>query len=166
MSEVFLFYNGPFSQWYQSKFQDINPDEKESVKQFYNCEQYMMYNKALLFHDQESADAIMNTDNPKTIKQLGRKVKNFNEERWLIYRERIVQRGNYLKFTQNNNLKLLLLETGNKIIAEASPYDKIWGIGLSVNSPDATNVKKWKGQNLLGVALMMVRNAIVANEIK
>jgi ribA/ribD-fused uncharacterized protein len=98
--------------------------------------------------------------NPRTIKNLGRQVKNFDEKIWESYREMIVYNGNLCKFTQSPNLKGVLLETADSIIAEASPYDCIWGIGLSETDPAAKNQAKWRGLNLLGIALMKVRETL------
>ena len=144
--------NSIFSNWYPVSFSD----EKNTYD---NMEQYMMYHKAVLFDDEKIALEIMNNSNPKIIKKLGRNVRNFNNEIWDKYKIEIVERGLYLKFSQNENLKKALLDT-NSIIAEASPYDKIWGIGMAKSHPDSTNLSKWKGQNLLGKCLMNVREKI------
>lgn len=164
-NSVNLFYKGPFSQWYSSSFEtssifvtSYTPATK--VFKFTNCEQYMMFEKAILFNDFESAELIMSENNPKIIKGLGRKVKNFEEKKWETYRELIVYNGNLSKFRQSENLKQLLLSTGTSIIAEASPYDKIWGIGLSESNSSASDPTKWKGLNLLGKALMNVRKTL------
>jgi ribA/ribD-fused uncharacterized protein len=162
---VTLFFSGPFSQWYSSPFEtpsifvsSYTPTTK--VFKFANCEQYMMFEKAILFQDFNAASAIMSNNNPKFIKGLGRKVKNFEEKTWEAYREIIVYNGNLCKFKQSENLKQLLLSTGTSIIAEASPYDKIWGIGLSESDPYALDQTKWKGLNLLGKSLMNVRKTL------
>ena len=127
----------------------------------FNCmEQMMMYAKAMLFNDKKIAQLIMNTSLPKQHKRLGRQVQGFNNDTWKQQREEIVFQGNYAKFTQNKGLKLQLLNTDNEILAEASPYDKIWGIGLSANNPQAQNPQNWKGLNLLGRILMQVRQRI------
>ncbi|SUY42887.1 NADAR family protein [Clostridium perfringens] len=90
-------------------------------------------------------------------------VKNFNENIWNERKIDIVVKGNIEKFSQNEELKKFLLNTKNKIIVEASPYDSIWGVGLSVNNENITNPNKWSGKNLLGFALMEVRDFL--NEI-
>ena len=150
---IIPFYNGIFSQWHKSKF-TINNIE-------YNCcEQYMMSEKALLFNDNESNVKIMETNDPRTQKALGRKVKNYDQNIWEKHRFDIVVRGNYAKFSQNEKLKDALLYTNDNILCEASPYDKIWGIGLSKTHPDVYNKNKWKGTNLLGEALMKVRKIV------
>lgn len=145
--------NSVFSNWHSVRFSD----EKNTYE---NMEQYMMYYKARLFDDEKIASEIMSNSNPKFIKKLGRSVRNFNNEIWDKYKIEIVERGLYLKFSQNENLKNALLDT-NPIIAEASPYDKIWGIGMLESHPDSTNPSKWKGQNLLGKCLMRVREKII-----
>lgn len=126
---------------------------------FFSVEQYMMYHKALLMNDNDIEKKILNAKNSLECKKLGRKVKPWNEELWKKHRLLIVYQGVFLKFTQNKNLKDKLLNTGNKNIAEASKYDKIWGIGISKN--DAIFGKKWKGKNLLGKILVNVRNKII-----
>lgn len=137
--------NGIFSQWYPSPFEENNI-------QFANAEQYMMYHKAMLFDDTTVAKAILETKCPKTTKSLGRKVANFDESTWAINRERIVQRGNYLKFTQNEPLKQFLLKCQHDAeFIEASPLDRIWGIGYGTKNA-LSNKKNW-GLNLLGRAI-------------
>lgn len=153
-----LFYHGPFSQWYSTPIVGKSLYSNRTLN-CCNAEQYMMAEKALLFKDFESYEKIMDSKNPRTIKALGRKVKNFNQAIWLENCQKIVTRGNFLKFTQNEGLKELLLLTDKKEIAEASPYDKIWGIGIGLNS-NAKDKTKWTGQNLLGKCLMRVRNRI------
>jgi len=124
---------------------------------FYNVEQGLMFEKAMMFQDSEASIDILKTKNPKVIKRIGRKVKNFDEKRWREARENISFRHNVAKFEQNIDLKLKLLATGDKIIAEASPYDQIWGIGLSDQDPRAMNVESWRGENILGKVLMKTR---------
>lgn len=141
------------SQWYPCDFKN----KKNNT--FHNAEQFMMAEKALLFQDEEIYDKILLSFNPKTCKELGRKVKNFNQNIWDNKKLGIVMEGNYLKFSQNTGLKDYLLSTDDKILVEASPYDRIWGIGLSERE-DHEQVNypyHWKGQNLLGFALMSVR---------
>lgn len=143
-----------FSQWWASNFQVENVN--------YSCmEQYMMAQKARLFNDYETLDKITKAKDPKKIKALGRQVKNFSELLWKENRYDIVLKGNLSKFTQNEELKIFLIATKNKIIVEASPYDKIWGIGMSANDKAIENPLLWKGENLLGFALMEVRDYIL-----
>lgn len=143
----------PFSNWYPSIF-------TWNGITFTRGEQYMMYRKAMLFNDISIAADILKTDNPAEHKRLGRLVKNYNETIWSEHRVDIVVEGLIEKFKQNDKLKQVLLSTGNTIIAEASPVDKIWGIGLTEDDPLAQNINSWKGQNLLGIALMRVRDVI------
>ena len=141
------------SQWYKSDF--IIDDVK------YCCmEQYMMAEKAKLFNDSETLNLIMDETDQKTIKYLGRIVKNFNSNIWDENKYNIVLKGNFAKFSQNNNLKDFLLSTNDSIIVEASPYDKVWGIGMKQDDKNILDVSKWKGKNLLGFALMEVRDML------
>lgn len=96
----------------------------------------------------------------KEIKQLGRKVKDYNEDLWVKHRESYVGRGNYEKFTQNKELKKILIDTGNKIIVEANPYDSIWANKLKESDPNSTSPSKWKGLNLLGKILTNLREKL------
>lgn len=142
---------GCFSQWYQTDF------EEDGV--WFNCsEQYMMAKKALLFKDLEIYEKILATDSPKKMKSLGRKVKGYDQKLWEKHRYEIVLCANMLKFGYNLELLEKLQGTGNAIVAEASPYDKIWGIGMKKKK--GLTEKNWKGENLLGKVLMEVRNSI------
>lgn len=142
-----------FSQWWKCNFSDDDGD--------YNCaEQYMMSKKALLFGDIDIYKEIMKSKHPKEIKALGRKIRNFSEDVWNEEKYSIVLNGNYAKFSQNKELRDYLIETKNRVIAEASPYDNIWGIKMSTDNPKVENPIAWKGQNLLGFALMEVRNEL------
>lgn len=148
-----FFWNGIYSQWYEA------PMTIDGV--LYNCcEQYMMHQKALFFGDTETAEKIMLTSHPRDQKKLGREVKNFNKERWDKVNLQIVYKGNYSKFTQNDGLKSALLATGNKILVEASPYDQIWGIGMGEEENGIDNPINWKGQNLLGWAITLVKQEL------
>lgn len=149
---LFLFYNGPFSQWYPH---DMNVDGIQ-----YNCaEQFMMAMKASHFGDQESLEKIMFTSSPRIQKEIGRKVKNFNPDEWRIVAMSYVIIGNRAKFS-DPELREFILSTGNKELVEASPYDKIWGIGLGEDDPRALDKSQWLGTNWLGKALMEVRTQI------
>ena len=145
-----LFWRGYLSNWYPSPF------VLESVS--YSCmEQFMMAEKARIFKDTATWTKIMNTSIPKEQKDLGRQVSNYNEEVWSNCRFDIVSKGIVQKFKQNQELLEMFLDTGNNILVEASPYDTVWGIGMSVNDDGAFEPSKWKGQNLLGKALMAAR---------
>ena len=123
-------------------------------------EQYMMYEKAILFHDQETAKKILQTDNVAEIKALGRTVQNFDDTVWGQSREEIVYKGVFEKFRQNPERRKRLERTGEEVIAECAVKDRIWGIGLSMKDEDRFCVDRWKGQNLLGKILMDVRKDI------
>jgi ribA/ribD-fused uncharacterized protein len=144
-----------FSQWWVASFKD------ENNVSYLTAEHYMMAAKARLFNDDETLAAILIAQHPKEVKKLGRNVSNFDEVTWDEHKFDIVVKGNLFKFSQNKNLKSFLLSTQNKILVEASPFDRIWGIGLGETNPIAKSLKKWKGDNLLGFALMEVRNILL-----
>lgn len=143
--------NGYLSNWYSSQFiiNDII---------FSSMEQFMMYQKAICFEDNDIAQKILKTENVAYIKELGRLISNYNENYWNGIRQIIVFEGLMAKFSQNESLKRQLQETEHCILAECAVKDKIWGIGLSMGDPDRLEISKWKGQNLLGYTLMMVRD--------
>lgn len=120
----------------------------------------MMAEKARLFKDDTMRKIILNTTNPAKLKALGRKVRNYDEDIWHQNRMDIVLDGNMAKFCQNEDMKAQLLATGEKELVEASPFDTIWGIGLSATNPKALNKATWRGQNLLGNVLMTVRERL------
>ena len=124
------------------------------------AEHFMMAEKARLFGDEESREKILKADGPKAAKQLGRGVKNFDDARWQAHRFEFVVAGNLAKFSQNRELGNFLLGTGDQVLVEASPLDRIWGIGLGANAEHATNPAQWRGLNLLGFALMEVRKKL------
>jgi ribA/ribD-fused uncharacterized protein len=140
-----------FSQWYDSKF-IVEGNE------YYSTEQWMMAEKALLFGDKEKYKQIIDNHNPKKIKALGRQVKYFNQRVWEENRYKIVVNGNLQKFSQNKELFEYIKTTNKKILVEASPVDMIWGVGLGQDNPDISSPYFWKGLNLLGYALMEVRD--------
>ncbi|MFV9504877.1 MAG: NADAR family protein [Oscillochloridaceae bacterium umkhey_bin13] len=123
-------------------------------------EHYMMAHKATLFGDTQSYQAILNAKTPKEAKALGREVTGFREELWNAHRIDIMVTGNEAKFSQHHDMKEFLLSTHEAILVEASPYDRIWGIGMSVDHPKIEDPKAWKGLNLLGFALMEVRRRL------
>lgn len=143
-----------FSQWYKATFtiDDIV---------YLTAEHFMMAEKARLFNDTALLAEIVAATTPKAAKALGRKIKNFEQETWVQHRFDIVVRANKAKFEQNETLKLFLLKTGSTVLAEASPTDKIWGIGLAADNPQAPDPSCWTGLNLLGFALMAVRDDLL-----
>lgn len=156
MADNYYFFHGAqdwASQWHPLFFV-IDGIEYSS------CEQYMMAQKAILFKDKSIRKQIMATRMPRKQKALGRKIKNFSERKWHTVREKIVYNGNYAKFSQNPALKKQLLDTGDAIIVEASLYDKIWGVGMSVRNKNIRDPTKWNGLNLLGKAIMRVRQEL------
>jgi hypothetical protein len=150
-----MFWNrpSPFDQWTTANF------TLDGI--CYVCpEQYMMASKARLFGDLEIEQQILATESPKEHKRLGRAVRGFDASVWSEVRCEIVRKGNLAKFSQNHELKKLLIETGDRSFVEASPLDKIWGIGLAANDPAAYDRAKWKGLNLLGNILNEVRQEL------
>jgi ribA/ribD-fused uncharacterized protein len=141
----------PFSQWFPCSFVDGEHD-------FCCMEQYMMHGKALLFGDTVIAAEMLATVDPKTHKALGRKVTPFDDKVWRAHREVIVMRGNHAKFSQNAELRAQLLATAGTTLVEASPFDRIWGIGLGATNPLAQQRSTWRGQNLLGQILTKLRD--------
>jgi ribA/ribD-fused uncharacterized protein len=147
-----FFWSGPFSQWYHSPFY--------LEGQMFGCaEQYMMYMKAKVFGDNETARKIMETDSPREQKALGRKVKTFNVDTWAVVAKDIVFRGNMAKFTQNIELFDELAGTIGTLIVEASPFDAVWGIGLDEKTAAVTPRGEWKGTNWLGQICTEVRDS-------
>lgn len=124
------------------------------------AEHWMMAGKARLFGDLETLEEILKATEPKTAKALGRKVRGFDDQLWKANARRIVTEGNLAKFGQNESLKAFLIGTGSQVLVEASPSDRIWGIGLGASDPRANDPATWLGTNLLGFALMDVREAL------
>ena len=144
----------PFSQWHPARF--------ELAGHVFGCaEQYMMYGKAILFGDAEAAAAILEAGSPKQQKALGRKVRGFDDRIWKGNREAIVGDGSRAKFTQNAALREALIETAGTELVEASPFDRIWGIGLAASDPRAEDPARWRGQNLLGKILTRLRDELI-----
>ncbi|KAH0564859.1 hypothetical protein GP486_001753 [Trichoglossum hirsutum] len=151
---------GCFSQWYSQPFKETN-EAGDSVT-FETAEQYMMYHKAVLFHDPDIAAQILNAKGGREQRALGRKVHDFDQDIWAANRSRIVRDGNILKFSENAKLRQTLLETGDRELVEASPSDRIWGIGYGAKNAPSKR-ENW-GLNLLGKALMEVRKHIREEE--
>lgn len=151
----FFTESSPFSQWYRCTF-------TAHGLTFQCAEQYMMHGKAMLFGDARVAAQILEATHPREHKALGRKVKPFDDATWKARRESIVLEGNRAKFTQNADLRELLLATRGTELVEASPYDRIWGIGLGASDPRAQDPATWRGQNLLGKLLTRLRDELAA----
>ncbi|KAL6718898.1 hypothetical protein ACLMJK_003133 [Lecanora helva] len=154
---------GYLSQWYPSSFtvpatKSTGSNTREMT--FLTTEQYMMYQKAIIFKDYDIAKQIMLEPGPKRQKALGRKVKGFDHKKWDEEKEKVVEDGNWWKFTQpkEGDMRKLLLETGDRELVEASPFDRIWGVGYSAATAEQ-NRANW-GENLLGKALMRVRSRL------
>lgn len=163
-----FFWGDEFSNWYDCQF-------KYKGLTFYNSEQAFMWEKAMYFDDIDIADLILKTHNPKENKKLGRKVKNFNTELWMVVSYPIMvainiakysqgEKSNDSKYFKSRRARTALLDTGDKTLVEASPYDKIWGIGLGLDNDDCLDETKWRGMNLLGRALMEVRKTLKDEE--
>ncbi|MGV9821727.1 NADAR family protein [Nocardia xishanensis] len=144
---------GCFSQWWPAPF-DVDG------LSFPTAEHYMMWRKALLFDDTETAARVLTVEHPEQAKDLGRQVRGFDEKRWEAERFEIVVAGNLAKFGSDDELRRFLLGTGDRVLVEASPVDRIWGIGLAADHPDAAEPTRWRGANLLGFALMRVREEL------
>jgi ribA/ribD-fused uncharacterized protein len=155
--ERFTFFwraGNPFSQWHPSEF-TVNGVT-------YNCaEQYMMHQKALLFHDAAMAAQILAERSPAKQKKLGRRATNFNAHTWENQCLKIVHDGSVAKFTQNEELKRALLATAGTTLVEASPLDQIWGVGLAAEDPRILDRASWLGKNLLGQTLTQVREELI-----
>lgn len=162
MNEYIFFWkprenNGYLCQWYNSPFITV------SGLKFATAEQYMMYYKAITFNDYETASIIYNSPraHPSVHKSLGRKVKEFDIKKWKKVCDNIVFEGNMYKFNQNAGIRNKLLETDDKVLAEASPKDSMWGIGYS-DEDALNNIDNW-GENRLGIVLMRVREQLKNN---
>lgn len=158
--EFFLFWghkstpgivdNQCLSQWYDSPF------SVDGVR-YRTAEHFMMAEKARLFGDMRMIDRIVDAPTPKEAKKFGREVTGFDQHIWERERSAIVVTGNIAKFGEHEDLKAFLLSTGTAVLVEASPRDRIWGIGMSASNPKALSPEGWRGRNLLGFALMVVR---------
>ena len=162
----------PFSQWHKSLFKSsdvsfhkgIYEQQKEYLKsslpnelEFSSAEQFMMYHKAIIFLDREIADNILNTSNPRKLKELGRQVKNYDDDIWKYHRSNVIYAANKAKFSQTPRLMDVLTDTMGTTLVEAAPNDKIWGIGLVADDIKAQKRETWEGKNLLGEILTLLR---------
>jgi ribA/ribD-fused uncharacterized protein len=153
----YFFWSGTFSQWEPCSF-------KLDSKSFSSAEQYMMFQKAILFNDNDAAEKIMSTSDPKQQKAIGRLIKNYDDSIWINKREDIVYIGNKAKFSQNPKFLKKLLATDPSLLVESSPVDTIWGVGLHKTDPLILEQKNWKGLNLLGNILTRLRNDLLQNQ--
>jgi ribA/ribD-fused uncharacterized protein len=141
---------GCLSQWWPSPF------VVDRVR-YATAEHYMMAGKARLFGDDATAVKILTAPSPGAVKALGRQVRGFDQTSWDAHRFDLVVAGNVAKFAQHPDLRAYLARTGTRILVEASPVDRIWGIGLAATDPRAPDPAAWRGLNLLGFALMQAR---------
>jgi ribA/ribD-fused uncharacterized protein len=142
-----------FSQWYEAPF-------AVDGHRYPTAEHFMMAEKASLFGDQTTKEQVLQAPNPGAAKALGRQVRGFDETTWLQNRFAIVVRANQAKFTQNIDFRQFPQQTGDRILVEASPVDRVWGIGLAKDDERVNDPNQWRGLNLLGFALMQVRRDI------
>jgi hypothetical protein len=159
-----FFLSGPFSQWYSCEI--IAPEKFFGIAlAFTSAEQFMMAAKADVFQDAEAFKKIMKTRNPRVCKDVGRSIRNYVEAEWAQIRFEAVAAINHLKFSQNALLKAALQLTNGYELVEASRNDKIWGIGLDIEDKGLLNRELWTGQNLLGKALMQVRDILIKSDV-
>ena len=142
-----------FSQWYDSPY-------KSEGLSFLTAEHHMMYQKAILFQDSSAGERLLRASSPGEAKAIGREVVGFDQQKWDKNRYSIVVKANVAKFGSHPELKEFLINTGNRVLVEASPVDKVWGIGMAADNPDCENPNKWNGINLLGFALMEARDEL------
>jgi ribA/ribD-fused uncharacterized protein len=144
---------GCLSQWWPAPF-------TADGHVFATAEHYMMWRKATLFGDDAMAERVLAAPHPYAAKALGGRVAGFDQRTWDEHRCPIVVAGNLAKFGQHPGLRAFLLGTGRRVLVEASPVDRIWGIGLTRDDPAAADPARWRGLNLLGFALMQVRDMV------
>ncbi|MEV0396584.1 NADAR family protein [Polymorphospora rubra] len=144
---------GCLSQWWPAAF-------TVDGTRYATAEHYMMWSKAMLFGDADAAGRILAAGHPQRAKALGRQVRGFDEAGWAEHRYQIVVAGSVAKFGQHPDLRAYLLGTGERVLVEASPLDRVWGIGLAADDPRAADPARWRGPNLLGFALMDARDRL------
>ena len=142
-----------FSQWFPAAFEIAG-------ETYATAEHWMMAEKARIFNNDDIRQRIIAARHPDEAKKLGRQVRGFDPQVWDARKYELVKTGNYQKFSQNLSLKDYLLTTGDRVLVEASPVDAIWGIGLAADHADAQDPARWRGENLLGFALMEVRDQL------
>lgn len=124
------------------------------------AEHFMMATKARLFGDDDALAQILASPGPREVKALGRQVRGYADGTWAAARFEAVVRGNVAKFGQHEGRRAFLLGTGERVLVEAAPRDTVWGVGLGRSNPAITDPSRWRGQNLLGFALMEVRSVL------
>ncbi|MET9321886.1 NADAR family protein [Streptomyces sp. NPDC003038] len=141
------------SQWWPSAFTvgDVR---------YATAEHWMMAGKARLFGDAEAERAALEAKTPAAAKKAGRLVRGFDESTWERERYALVVEGSVHKFASDPALRAYLLSTGDRVLVEASPLDRIWGIGLAADDERALDPARWLGLNLLGFALMEARTRL------
>jgi hypothetical protein len=144
---------GCLSQWWAAPF-------VLDGRTFATAEHYMMWRKAMLFDDPVSAEKVLQASHPSQAKEWGRGVAGFEQHRWEACRYEIVLAASVAKFEQHPDLGRFLLNTGDRVLVEASPHDCVWGIGLAEDDPFATEPQRWRGLNLLGFALTEARTIL------
>ena len=155
MVEAFTFFwRSPLSQWQRSSF-------VIGGVTFTHAEQFMMYAKALLFGDRDAAESILRATTPREQQAIGRTARGFDEAVWELFREGIVYQANFARFSQNPEQREALFATRGTTLVEASPHDRVWGIGLAADDPRALDRSQWRGLNLLGEALTRVREVLL-----
>lgn len=147
------------SQWYPAPF-------TAGTTSYRTAEHFMMARKAELFGEPSLAASIREAPDPSRAKALGRRVKDFDESVWIRERFAIVVEGNLLKFGQNSSLKKYLLGTRDQVLVEASPLDAIWGIGMDAETARTSTPAEWRGENLLGFALMEARRRLLTGDVR
>ncbi|AEB45500.1 NADAR family protein [Micromonospora maris] len=148
---------GCLSQWWSAPF-------TIDGLRFATAEHYMMWRKATLFDDHATAARVLAAAHPHAAKMLGRQVTGFDQHVWEQHRYDIVLTGTVAKFDEHPALRTYLIGTGERVLVEASPLDRIWGIGLAADHPHATDPARWRGLNLLGFALMQARDILTGQE--
>ncbi|MBQ1074426.1 NADAR family protein [Micromonospora sp. C31] len=146
---------GCLSQWWPAPSSD-------GERTYATAEHWMMWHKAMLFGDAAVAERILAAGHPHRAKSLGRQVRGFDQATWEARRLDIVVAGSVAKFGQHDDLRAFLLGTGERVLVEASPVDRVWGIGLAADDPRAEDPARWQGANLLGFALMAARGVLRA----
>jgi ribA/ribD-fused uncharacterized protein len=141
------------SQWWPAPFQ-------VDGLTYRTAEHFMMAEKGRLFGDEAAAARVLTAASPAAAKKIGREVRGFSEDRWTAARFDIVVRGSVAKFGAHAELRAYLLETGDHVLVEASPRDRIWGIGIAATDRRAATPEHWPGLNLLGFALMEARRRL------